>query len=492
MLRARGNVSFSRKPSIDPVIGNELSKLARSIPNLTYGDQFPGRQATFGDMHFYTGDDTTSYKKNNWYVRTPDADAVWQSMNATSLVPENMQEGLLKAGVKIADYLSLFGGEMSGEIIFSKDQRFDPAKILPGSIPKEVKVLGYVPQTGGAYTGDLEFTNHNLVAVGKISGVTNLIYLDMRTAGLLALGADTSITLTAPAITLTGALNLTGDLALSGDLQVNGTDIGIATDTDLLKLALNLLTVNGDLTTNGNIIFGSGAAGIDPTITANGETNDGLITWKEDEDYFQFEDTIFMFDSKAIYFRDSQAYLYSSGAGILSLVGGTSIGLVSNVIDLGKNSDEDIVLNFLGATNDGTFSWMEDEDYFKFADGLLLSGAEELYFRDTSVYIASLTDGYLDLVADTGITLTAPLTRVTGDLYVGNNVDADPAIVFDGATSDGQIKYMEDEEYFEVNKPLQLPYLGAAPATLVNGMVWMEADGMHLYYAGVEKVVAGV
>ena len=38
---------------------------------------------------------------------------------------------------------------------------------------------------------------------------------------------------------------------------------------------------------------------------------------------------------------------------------------------------------------------------------------------------------------------------------------------------------------------VQLPYLTAIPANPVNGMVWMEADGLHLYYGGAEKVVAG-
>jgi len=42
-----------------------------------------------------------------------------------------------------------------------------------------------------------------------------------------------------------------------------------------------------------------------------------------------------------------------------------------------------------------------------------------------------------------------------------------------------------------VGGPVQLPYLGAAPSGLTNGMIWMESDGLHLYYAGAEKVVAG-
>lgn len=53
----------------------------------------------------------------------------------------------------------------------------------------------------------------------------------------------------------------------------------------------------------------------------------------------------------------------------------------------------------------------------------------------------------LELTGDT-ITLTGSRTTVTGDLYVGNNAAADPAIVFDGDTNDGQITWMEDEDYF--------------------------------------------
>lgn len=42
------------------------------------------------------------------------------------------------------------------------------------------------------------------------------------------------------------------------------------------------------------------------------------------------------------------------------------------------------------------------------------------------------------------------------------------------------------------NGYVNLPYLGSAPGTPVNGMIWMESDGLHLYYAGAEKLVAGV
>lgn len=43
-----------------------------------------------------------------------------------------------------------------------------------------------------------------------------------------------------------------------------------------------------------------------------------------------------------------------------------------------------------------------------------------------------------------------------------------------------------------VDARLKLPYLTGVPASADNGSIWMEADGLHIYYNGSEKVVAGV
>ena len=42
----------------------------------------------------------------------------------------------------------------------------------------------------------------------------------------------------------------------------------------------------------GNVVIGAGLAGVDYSLTFNGETNDGVVTWMEDEDYFKFADDI--------------------------------------------------------------------------------------------------------------------------------------------------------------------------------------------------------
>lgn len=218
MYRPRGNLSFTRKPSVDPAIGNELAKLARAIPNLSYGDQFPGRQSTFGDMHFYTGEDTTDYKKNNWYIRPVSADETWHSMNAVSVAAEGIQAGVIGSGVKVTDSLQLLGGEMLGKIIFSADQRFKPELLESGIIPPGVSMAGYVPATGGTYIGNLDLTDHTISSIKALYGFDNLIYIDMNVDGHLSLGADIHMILTAPNIDLIGALGLTGALIASGSI----------------------------------------------------------------------------------------------------------------------------------------------------------------------------------------------------------------------------------------------------------------------------------
>lgn len=39
---------------------------------------------------------------------------------------------------------------------------------------------------------------------------------------------------------------------------------------------------------------------------------------------------------------------------------------------------------------------------------------------------------------------------------------------------------------------LRVPYLTGVPASVDNGSIWMEADGLHIYWNGAEKLVAGV
>jgi len=50
------------------------------------------------------------------------------------------------------------------------------------------------------------------------------------------------------------------------------------------------------------ITIGNGAAGTDIAVTFDGETNDGLLTWMEDEDLFKFADDIMIVDNETLIF----------------------------------------------------------------------------------------------------------------------------------------------------------------------------------------------
>jgi hypothetical protein len=64
-----------------------------------------------------------------------------------------------------------------------------------------------------------------------------------------------------------------------------------------------------------------------------------------------------------------------------------------------------------------------------------------------------------------------------GDVTLADNLTVSVGNVLMGTTADSRIR---------------LPYLAAIPGSADNGSIWMEADGLHLYYNGAEKVVAGV
>ena len=82
----------------------------------------------------------------------------------------------------------------------------------------------------------------------------------------------------------------------------------------------------------GNVIIGDSAAATDYTLTFDGETNNGIITWMEDEDYFKFDDDILMYSTERINFGDTGTYIYQSAADNLDIVSDGNINLVGNVV----------------------------------------------------------------------------------------------------------------------------------------------------------------
>ena len=135
--------------------------------------------------------------------------------------------------------------------------------------------------------------------------------------------------------------------------------------------------------------------------------------------------------------------------------GGTSVQAAKfdmsagGTLTLGGGVDGvDYSITFDGNAADGVVSWMEDEDYFKFSDDVLMNSTERLNFGDTGTYIFQSADGVLDLVSDSEVEINGTTidingaTDVSGTLTLGTvaaaGTDTDKFLVLDGS---GNVDY---------------------------------------------------
>ena len=83
-----------------------------------------------------------------------------------------------------------------------------------------------------------------------------------------------------------------------------------------------------------SITIGDATSGTDITVTFDGESNDGVFKWMEDEDYFEFSDDILIASTEKIQFRDTAIYINSSADGQLDLVADTEIQIAATTVDI--------------------------------------------------------------------------------------------------------------------------------------------------------------
>ena len=72
--------------------------------------------------------------------------------------------------------------------------------------------------------------------------------------------------------------------------------------------------------------IGTGAD-TDVTLTFDANTSDGVITWMEDEDYFQFSDDILMNSTEKINFGDTGTFIHQSSDGVLTIESDTTVDI---------------------------------------------------------------------------------------------------------------------------------------------------------------------
>ena len=94
----------------------------------------------------------------------------------------------------------------------------------------------------------------------------------------------------------------------------------------------------------------------DIALTFNATSNDGVLTWMEDEDYFLFSDDILINSTEKLQFRDTAIYLNSSADGQLDIVADTEIQLAATTIDINGAVDISGALTLAGTSLAETIS----------------------------------------------------------------------------------------------------------------------------------------
>jgi len=188
------------------------------------------------------------------------------------------------------------------------------------------------------------------------------------------------------------------------------------------------------------LTFGAATAGTDITITFDGETNDGVFKWMEDEDYFEFSDDILIASTEKIQFRDTAIYINSSADGQLDLVADTEIQIAATTVDINGNVDVsgtltvagavdfgDAALSNVGAVQLDSISGDADTD-----TSITFSGSNVITVANAGTNQVTFNDGSISPVTDSDVDLGTTSLRFK-DVYV-DSITATDQITATGFT----------------------------------------------------------
>ena len=163
-----------------------------------------------------------------------------------------------------------------------------------------------------ALTGSTDNTIVTVTGANAIAGEANLTFdgTDFLVASTGKVGVRDS------AIYLYSSADGQGDLVADSVLQVTAPTVNIEGST--------AITLESDA-----ITFGENGD-TDIALTFNANSADGVLTWMEDEDYFQFSDDILMATTEKVQFRDTGLYISSNADGDLDVVSdGTAVDSIN-------------------------------------------------------------------------------------------------------------------------------------------------------------------
>jgi hypothetical protein len=166
------------------------------------------------------------------------------------------------------------------------------------------------------------------------------------------------------------------------------------------------------------ITFGTNANS-DVVVTFDATSNDGVLSWMEDEDYFQFSDDILLSTDEKILFRDSAIYINSSADGQLDLVADTEIQIAATTIDINGNTEISGSLTLGSST---AISSVLDEDNLA-SDSATALATQQSIKAYVDAVTTSLNQQDLDFQGDSGGALDIDLDTETLTIAGGTGID---------------------------------------------------------------------
>ena len=166
------------------------------------------------------------------------------------------------------------------------------------------------------------------------------------------------------------------------------------------------------------ITFGTNV-NADVVVTFDATSNDGVLSWMEDEDYFQFSDDILLSTDEKILFRDSAISINSSTDGRLNIAADTDIVVATTTLDVNANTD---ISGTLKIGSGATVSTILDEDNFASNSATALATQQSIKAYVDAV-TTSLNAQDLDFQGDSGGALNIDLDTETLTIAGGTGID---------------------------------------------------------------------
>ena len=157
----------------------------------------------------------------------------------------------------------------------------------------------------------------------------------------------------------------------------------------------------------------------DVVVTFDATSNDGVLSWMEDEDYFQFSDDILLSTDEKILFRDSAIYINSSVDGRLNIAADTDVVIDTTTFDVNANTD---ISGTLKIGSGSTVSTILDEDNMA-SDSATALATQQSIKAYVDAVIVSLNQQDLDFQGDSGGALNIDLDTETLTIAGGTGID---------------------------------------------------------------------